>query len=43
LLDMGTETGVACVDLNLDAVAKARHHIPSLHHDRPYEDPIAHV
>lgn len=43
LLDMGAAPGVGCVDLDLDAVAKARHHIPSLQHERPYQDPIADV
>ena len=39
LLDMGTEPGVACVDLDLDAVAEARHRIPSLKHDRHFGPP----
>ncbi len=43
LLDMGAAPGVACVDLDLNAVAKARHHIPSLRHDRAYQDPATDV
>lgn len=34
LLDMGTQTGVACVELDLAAVASARGQIPALDHRR---------
>jgi len=40
LLDMGETPGVACVDLDLDAVRQARHRVPSLSHDRPFTAPI---
>ncbi|MFN3662638.1 carbon-nitrogen hydrolase family protein [Yoonia sp.] len=39
LVDMGTETGVAIVDLDLAKVAKSRQRIPALTHDRPFEGP----
>lgn len=34
LLDMGTGTGVACVDLDLEAIASVRAQIPALDHRR---------
>ncbi|MEM6594812.1 MAG: carbon-nitrogen hydrolase family protein [Pseudomonadota bacterium] len=40
LLDMGTEPGVACVDIDLDEVRKARQRVPSLSHDRSFRSPI---
>jgi predicted amidohydrolase len=39
LVDMGTDTGTAIVDLDLTAVAKSRQRIPALTHDRPFEGP----
>ncbi|WP_322891039.1 MULTISPECIES: carbon-nitrogen hydrolase family protein [unclassified Yoonia] len=39
LVDMGTETGTAIVDLDLAEVAKSRQRIPALTHDRPFEGP----
>ena len=39
LVDMGTETGVAIVDLDLAKVAKSRQRVPALTHDRPFEGP----
>ena len=36
MLDMGDATGLAVVDLDIDAVDKARTQIPSLKHDRSY-------
>lgn len=39
LLDMGTEPGVAVLELDLAEVAKARARIPALTHDRPFEGP----
>ena len=39
LCDMGTEPGVACVDLDLSAVAEARRRVPSLSHDRDFGGP----
>lgn len=39
ILDMGTDPGVAVVDLDLQEVAQARRRIPSLTHDRPYSGP----
>ncbi|WP_096786973.1 carbon-nitrogen hydrolase family protein [Rhodobacter sp. CZR27] len=39
LADAGTETGVTLVDLDLSQVARARHRVPSLGHDRPFEGP----
>lgn len=40
LLDMGETPGWACVDIDLDEVAKIRQKIPSLSHDRKYARPI---
>ncbi len=37
--DAGTEPGVTLIDLERDAVARARHRIPSLDHDREFEGP----
>ncbi len=39
LADGGTETGILLVDLDLDAVDKARSRVPSLLHDRDFEGP----
>ena len=39
LVDMGTETGIALLDLDLAEVAQSRKRIPSLSHDRPFEGP----
>lgn len=39
LADAGTEPGVSFVDLDLDAVAKARARVPSLTHDREFTGP----
>ncbi|MDZ4311837.1 MAG: carbon-nitrogen hydrolase family protein [Cypionkella sp.] len=39
LADAGTEPGVTFVDLNLDAVTKARARVPSLTHDREFTGP----
>lgn len=39
LLDMGTQTGVRTIDLDLTEVAKTRKRIPSLMHDRFFEGP----
>ena len=39
LVDMGTEPGVAVIDLDLAAVGQARDRIPSLSHDRSYAAP----
>lgn len=39
IADAGTEAGVTFVDLDLDAVAKARARVPSIRHDRSYEAP----
>jgi predicted amidohydrolase len=39
LVDMGTDTGFAIVDLDLTEVAKSRQRIPALTHDRPFEGP----
>ena len=39
LADAGTEPGVTIVDLDLEEVTKARHRVPSLTHDRPFEGP----
>ncbi len=39
ILDMGTTTGTATVDLDLSEVAQARQRIPSLSHDRPFSGP----
>ncbi len=39
LADAGTETGVTCVDLDLEQVNKARGRVPSLTHDREFDGP----
>ena len=39
LADAGTEPGVSFVDLDLDAVTKARARVPSLTHDREFTGP----
>ncbi len=39
ILDMGTATGIATVDLDLGEVAQARSRVPSLSHDRPFAGP----
>ena len=39
LLDAATETGVYCVDLDLDKVAEARRRVPALTHDRQFTAP----
>ncbi|WP_019954270.1 carbon-nitrogen hydrolase family protein [Yoonia vestfoldensis] len=39
LVDMGTDTGTAIVDLDLAEVAKSRQRIPALTHDRSFEGP----
>ncbi len=39
LADGGSDPGVTLVDLDLDAVRKARARVPSLTHDRPFEGP----
>ncbi|WP_054006788.1 carbon-nitrogen hydrolase family protein [Cypionkella psychrotolerans] len=39
LADAGTEPGVTFVDLDLDAVTKARARVPSLSHDREFTGP----
>ncbi|WP_299921911.1 carbon-nitrogen hydrolase family protein [uncultured Pelagimonas sp.] len=39
LLDVGTEPGVYCVDIDLDKVDEARRKVPSLTHDRTFEGP----
>ncbi|MEJ6404303.1 carbon-nitrogen hydrolase family protein [Yoonia sp. 2307UL14-13] len=39
LLDMGTETGIGLVDLDLGEVSKSRQRIAALSHDRPFEGP----
>ncbi|RYH10840.1 carbon-nitrogen hydrolase family protein [Tropicimonas sp. IMCC6043] len=39
LADAGTDTGITLVDLNLQAVARARARVPSLAHDRPFGGP----
>ncbi|NNK78899.1 MAG: carbon-nitrogen hydrolase family protein [Litoreibacter sp.] len=36
LLDMGTDPGVTCIDLDLKEIGAARQRVPSLLHDRPY-------
>lgn len=41
LLDAGTETGVFCVDLDLNEVAEARGKVPALTHDRAFTGPAA--
>lgn len=40
LLDAGTEPGVFTLDLDLEAVAQARRKVPSLTHDRSFDDPV---
>lgn len=37
--DAGQDPGVTYADLSLDAVAEARHRVPSLTHDRPFDGP----
>ena len=39
LADSGSDVGVTLVDLDLDAVARARARVPSLTHDRTFEGP----
>jgi predicted amidohydrolase len=39
LADGGTDPGVTLVDLDLSEVAKARHRVPSLSHDRGFDGP----
>ncbi len=39
LVDMGTEPGIALVDLDLGEVAQSRKRIAALSHDRPFEGP----
>ena len=39
LADAGTEPGVTLVDLDLDQVAQARGRVPSLSHDRAFDEP----
>ncbi len=39
LADAGEEVGVITVDVNLEDIAKARHAIPSLQHDRDFDLP----
>lgn len=39
LVDMGTQTGVAMVDLDLGSVAQSRKRIAALSHDRPFKGP----
>ncbi len=39
LADGGTGVGVVLADIDLDAVARARHRVPSLTHDRDFEGP----
>nr|WP_213395918.1 carbon-nitrogen hydrolase family protein [Yoonia sp.] len=39
LVDMGTKTGTAIVDLDLTKVAQSRQRIPALTHDCPFEGP----
>ncbi|MGJ8621855.1 MAG: carbon-nitrogen hydrolase family protein [Yoonia sp.] len=39
LVDMGQDTGVALLDLDLAEVAQARKRVPALSHDRPFEGP----
>ena len=39
LVDMGTQPGVAVVDLDLGEVAKSRKRIAALEHDRPFTGP----
>ncbi|KUP94866.1 2-oxoglutaramate amidase [Tritonibacter horizontis] len=39
LADAGTQAGVTCVDLDLEEVKKARSRVPSLTHDREFDEP----
>ena len=39
LADAGTQPGVTFVDLDLTKVAKTRHRVPSLTHDRTFDGP----
>ncbi len=39
LVDMGTDPGIALVDLDLGSVAQSRKRIAALGHDRPFEGP----
>lgn len=39
LVDMGTDPGIALVDLDLKSVAQSRRRIAALSHDRPFESP----
>lgn len=39
LVDMGKQTGIALVDLDLGEVAQSRKRIAALQHDRPFEGP----
>jgi deaminated glutathione amidase len=39
LVDAGTEPGITFVDLDMDAVAKARKRVPALTHDRKFSPP----
>lgn len=39
LADLGTEPGIAMVDLDLGSVAQSRKRIAALSHDRPFEGP----
>jgi predicted amidohydrolase len=39
LVDAGTDPGLIMVDLDLEDVARARHRIPSLSHDRGFQAP----
>ncbi|WP_108813354.1 carbon-nitrogen hydrolase family protein [Loktanella sp. Alg231-35] len=39
LVDMGTDPGIALVDLDLAEVAQSRQRIAALNHDRPFEGP----
>ncbi|WP_323040599.1 carbon-nitrogen hydrolase family protein [Gemmobacter sp.] len=37
--DAGAEPGVTFAEIDLDQVARARHRVPSLSHDRPFDGP----
>jgi predicted amidohydrolase len=39
LVDMGTDAGFRCLDLDIDAVKEARMKIPSLYNNQPYQSP----
>lgn len=39
VVDMGTDEGIALLDLDIAAVDTARTRIPAIHHDRPFEGP----